>query len=96
MATQAFLALKRAFIEPPVLKLSDFPKAFTIECDASSVDLGAILMYEGHPISFYSKDLIGKALLLSTYEKELLALVSVVSKWRPYLLGRPFKIKTDQ
>ena len=33
---------------------------------------------------------------LSTYEKELLVLVIVVHKWRPYLLGRPFVIKTDQ
>ena len=32
----------------------------------------------------------------STYEKELLALVTTVHKWRPYLLGRPFVIKTDQ
>ena len=37
----------------------------------------------------------GKALHLSTYEKELLALVTTVHKWRPYLLGRPFIIKTD-
>ena len=33
---------------------------------------------------------------LSTYEKELLALVTTVHRWRPYLLGRPFVIKTDQ
>lgn len=37
----------------------------------------------------------GKALLSSTYERELLALVTVV-KWRPYLLGQSFKIKTGQ
>jgi hypothetical protein len=35
-------------------------------------------------------------MLLSTYEKELLSLVSAVQKWRPYLLGHPFKAKTDQ
>ena len=33
---------------------------------------------------------------LSTYEKELLALVTAVHRWRPYLLGRSFVIKTDQ
>ena len=33
---------------------------------------------------------------LSTYEKELLALVIAVHRWRPYLLGRSFVIKTDQ
>lgn len=53
-------------------------------------------MQEGQSIAFYSKTLKGKALLLSTYEKELLALVSIVAKWRPYLLGGVFQVKTDQ
>lgn len=53
-------------------------------------------MQEGQYIAFYSKALKGEALLLSTYEKEFLALVSAVAKWRPYLLGHTFKIKTDQ
>ena len=47
-------------------------------------------------IAFHSQVLKGKALQLSTYEKELLALVTAIHKWRPYLLGRPFIIKTNQ
>lgn len=43
-----------------------------------------------------SKLLKGKALLLSTYEKELVVLVGAVQKWRPYLLGQSFVVKTDQ
>lgn len=31
-----------------------------------------------------------------TYEKEPLALVTVVKKWRSYLVGKPFIVKTDQ
>lgn len=58
--------------------------------------LGVVLMQEGQPIAFYNKPLKDKDLLLSTYKKELLALVSAVNKWRLYLLGQPFKIKTDQ
>lgn len=53
-------------------------------------------MQEGKPIAFLSKALKGQALFLSTYEKELLSLVTAVQKWRPYLLGRPFKVETDQ
>ena len=52
-------------------------------------------MQNQRPIAFQRQFLKGKALLLSTYE-ELLALVTAMHKWRPYLLGRPFIIKIDQ
>lgn len=45
---------------------------------------------------FYSKQLKGKALLLSIYENKLLALVSIIVEWRQYLLGHTFKISTHQ
>jgi hypothetical protein len=95
-ATAAFLQLKQALTSPPVLCLPDFTKTFTIECDACGTSLGAVLMQEGRPIAFFSQALKGQALFLSTYEKELLSLVTAVQKWRPYLLGQSFKVKTDQ
>ena len=51
-------------------------------------------MQDQRRIAFHSQALKGKNFALSTYEKELLALVVVMKKWRPYLLGRPFVIKT--
>lgn len=45
---------------------------------------------------FFQPSLKGRALYLSTNEKEVLSLVIAVQKWWPYLLGRPFKVKTDQ
>lgn len=95
-ATEAFLKLKEAVTNPPVLALPNFSKAFIIECDASSVGIGAVLMQEGKPIAYFSQALKGRTLTMSTYEKELLALVSAIKKWRPYLLGQTFKVKTDQ
>jgi hypothetical protein len=94
-ATDAFLRLKAAVTSPPVLRLPDFTKSFTVECDSCGTGLGAILMQDGRPITFFSQALKGRALFLSTYEKELLSLVSAVQKWRPYLLGQPFVVKTD-
>ncbi|XP_040988915.1 uncharacterized protein LOC121236530 [Juglans microcarpa x Juglans regia] len=95
-AERAFQELKYAVASPLVLRLLDFSKEFTIECDASGVGLGAVLRQDSQRIAFFSKALKGKALFLSTYENEFLALVCAVGKWRPYLLGQSFKIKTDQ
>lgn len=53
-------------------------------------------MQEGRPIAFLSRAIKGKNANLSTYEKELLALVLSVQKWRPYLLGHCFMIRTYQ
>ena len=43
-----------------------------------------------------SKKLGVKNQSLSTYEKELLALFTAVTKWKHYLLGGEFIIRTDQ
>ena len=92
----AFNTLKQAMSQPPVLALPNFTKPFVIECDALGTSLGAILMQNHMPLAFHSQALKGRSLLLSTYEKELLALVTAMKKWRTYLVGRPFVIKTDQ
>ncbi|XP_040996196.1 uncharacterized protein LOC121242393 [Juglans microcarpa x Juglans regia] len=94
-AEEAFLKLKQAIMNPPVLALPDFSQPFTIECDASGKAVGVVLLQKGHPIAFYSQALKARALNMSTYEKELLALVSAMQKWRHYLLGSRFTVKTD-
>ena len=76
----AFEQLKQAVASPPVIVLPDFSKPFVIECDASGIGLGAVLIQVQRPITFHSQALKGKNLHLSTYE-EFLALVSAVRKW---------------
>ena len=67
-----------------------------VECDASGKGLGDLLMQGRGPIAYLSQALQGKSLMLSTYEKELLAVVMAIQKWRHYLVGQRFKVRTDQ
>lgn len=87
-AKLAFQQLKDLLLQAPVLRLPDFNKTFVVEVDASGVGLGAILMQEHHPIAFISQALNQQQQSLSTYEKELLAVVFAVQKWCHYLLNR--------
>jgi len=53
-------------------------------------------MQNRRPIAYFSKALSPNNLSKSAYEKELMALVLAVQHWRPYLLGRSFKVYSDQ
>ncbi|KAJ7980561.1 Ty3/gypsy retrotransposon protein [Quillaja saponaria] len=94
-AEKAFRRLKTAMTEAPVLAMSDFTTMFIIETDACATGIGAMLMQTRNPIAFISKALAPKHQALSTYEKEMLAIIFVVWKWSCYLVGRHFLIKTD-
>lgn len=67
-----------------------------IGTDACDIGVGAVLQQDGHPVAYMSKPLglINRG--LSTYEKECLAVLMAIEKWRPYLQQRDFKIRTDQ
>ena len=93
---EAFQALKQALITAPVLALIDFSQPFVLETDASGQGIGAMLMQQGKPIAYYSSVLCAQNCLLSTYEKEALAMSAALKKWRHYLLGNDVIMKTNQ
>lgn len=95
-ACDSFEALKRAMTAAPVLRLPDFWQTFFLETDTCDFGIGAVLMQDGHPLAFFSKKLGPRRRSASTYHKELYAIVEAVQKWRQYLLGREFVIRTDQ
>ncbi|KAK8918266.1 hypothetical protein KSP39_PZI021329 [Platanthera zijinensis] len=54
---EAFQNLKKAVLQPLVLKLSDFRKAFVVETDAADTGVGAVLLQDEHPVAYFSKAL---------------------------------------
>ena len=94
-AQTAFDNLKIAMTTTPVLALPNFQETFTVETDACQDGIGAVLMQKGQPIAFLSKALRKKHKTLSIYEKEFLALIMAVERWRHYLQRKEFIIQTD-
>jgi hypothetical protein len=54
-----------------------------------------MLMQKGQPVAFLSKALGDKHKHVPIYDKEFLALLMAVEKWRQYILHKEFLIKTD-
>jgi hypothetical protein len=52
-------------------------------------------MQEQHPIAYLSKPLGAAHLGLSIYDKEFLALLLAIERWRSYLQRAEFMIRTD-
>ena len=96
---KAFVTLRESLLRRPVLRLPDHAKPFVFRTDASNCGLGAALMPEldekYYPVAYGSKKLTSAERRYSSLEKECLAIVWRVSKFRLYLTGEPFILQTD-
>ena len=95
-AESTFQSLKVAMTQLPVLALPNFSKPFIVETCTSSMGIGAVLLQDQRSNAFFSQALPPFARLKSVYERELMAVVRAVQKWRHYLMGCRFIVCTDQ
>ena len=95
----AFTKLKSALYEAPVLSLPDDDGEYVLDCDASNHSIGAVLsqIQNGveRPICYASQLYSKHEANYNVTRKELLAVITFTKKFRQYLLGRPFRIRTD-
>ena len=87
----AFEELKELMLKPPIMKFPNFNVQFQITTDASDVSIAAVLQQEQEG-TMSLIDSIGRALTsteknYSVTERELLAIVYSLKKWRCYLLN---------
>lgn len=95
-AENAFEKLKQSTSIIPMLAMPDYNKTFTIKTSASNLGIGAVLTQDNRPLTYYSKALTPRHLGKSVYEKEYMDVLAVIDKWRYYVQGKRFIIKTGQ
>jgi len=78
-----------------VLALPDFTQPFVLECDASREGIGTVLMQGGHPIALERWKLLLHKRLYSINDKDMLAIMHALAKYRQYLVGNMFRVRTD-
>jgi len=95
----AFEVLKKAFTTAPILRIPNDKDPFKLSTNASDFATGVVLSQKDmqtnlwHPVAFFSKLLDVHEKNYEIYDKELLAVIWGLEKYRHYLKGHPHKIE---
>ena len=96
---QGFNQIKQQLTSAPVLRFPDYSKRFILETDASLIAIGACLSQEFDdgvfPVAYYSKKLSETQQRWNATERELFAVMAAIVRFRPYLAGKQFDLRTD-
>ena len=96
---QAFDRLKTALLTAPVLAHYDPERDSEVRTDASGIGVGAVIVQkypEGwKPIAYASRQLTKCEMNYGISEKECLAIIFALNKFRPFLDHRHFVVVTD-
>jgi hypothetical protein len=91
----AFQTLMKLLTTSSVLAQLDITKSVDMYCDASSTELGCVLMQEGRVISYSLQQLRCHEEHYPTHDLELAAVMLALRTWRHYLLANVVHIYKD-
>jgi hypothetical protein len=86
--------LKENIIGQLILVFPYFWKKIQLRCNASGVDIGAVLSQDNKVFYYFSEKLNDTNKTYSTYEKEFYAMIQDF-KWRHYLIPKDFVFYSD-
>jgi hypothetical protein len=87
--------LKQLFTSAPILRISYSNENSIVCTKACKEGLGGVLSQNGFVISYESKKLKENENKYVTHDLELVAIIHTLKKWRYYLMGRIFELRTD-
>ena len=95
----SFQELRSRLVAAPILAFPDFSKTFLLDTDACETGIGAVLSQEHdgleRVVAYASRTLSKAERKYCVTRKELLAVVTFMRHFRPYLLGHHFILRTD-
>ncbi|GFT00149.1 transposon Tf2-6 polyprotein [Trichonephila clavipes] len=90
-AQDSFDQIKRTLTEAPILQLPNFSEQFNLFTDASGVGIGAVLQQNQKPIAFASRTLNKAERNYTVTERECLAVIWALNKFKTYSGSLPVK-----
>jgi hypothetical protein len=92
---RSFQQLKQLLTSAPILRIADPNEYFVVCTDACKEGLGGVLSHNGFVICYESRKLKEHEKNYATHDLELAAIVHALKKWRHYLMGRRFELRTN-
>jgi hypothetical protein len=90
-----FQQLNQLLTSAPILNIVDLSKDYVVCTDACKEGLGGVLSQEGFVVCYESRKLKEHEKNYSTHDLELAVVVHALRKWRHYLMGKKFELRTD-
>jgi hypothetical protein len=92
---KSFQHLKKLLTSAPVLRIADPNEDFIVCTEAFKEGLGGVLSQNGFVICYESRKLKEHERHYATHDLELVAIVHSLRKWRHYLMGKRFELRTN-
>jgi hypothetical protein len=92
---KSFQHLKQLLTSAPILRIADLNEDFIVCTDACKEGIGGVLTQNGFVICYESRKLKEHERHYATHGLELEAIVHALRKWRHYLMGKNFELRTD-